>query len=108
MAVVRLGTCGALQPGTLGKIIVPSEGCVWVHRNPDAFASTSSAPAYDVTRPVYPDAGLCNGLLKELEAREAFGRAAEPFEVANVIIFLASEQASYMTGEVLSVSSQHA
>lgn len=49
-----------------------------------------------------------DGLLKELEAREVFGRAAEPFEIANVIIFLASDQASFMTGEVLSVSSQHA
>ncbi len=48
------------------------------------------------------------GLLRELTAREAFGRAAEPWEVANVIVFLASDQASYLTGEVLSVSSQHA
>lgn len=47
------------------------------------------------------------GLLEELEAREAFGRAAEPFEVANVIVFLASDLASYMTGEVVAVSSQH-
>jgi 3-oxoacyl-[acyl-carrier protein] reductase len=47
------------------------------------------------------------GLLGELTAREAFGRAAEPFEVANVIVFLASDYASYLTGEVLSVSSQH-
>jgi 3-oxoacyl-[acyl-carrier protein] reductase len=46
-------------------------------------------------------------LLTELTAREAFGRAAEPWEVANVIVFLASDYASYMTGEVLSVSSQH-
>ncbi|MEY2473061.1 MAG: 3-oxoacyl-[acyl-carrier protein] reductase [Actinomycetota bacterium] len=46
-------------------------------------------------------------LLEELTKREAFGRAAEPWEVANVIIFLASDYASYMTGEVLSVSSQH-
>jgi 3-oxoacyl-[acyl-carrier protein] reductase len=46
-------------------------------------------------------------LLAELTTREAFGRAAEPWEVANVIIFLASDLASYMTGEVLSVSSQH-
>ena len=47
------------------------------------------------------------GLLEELTAREAFGRAAEPFEVANVIVFLASDYASYLTGEVIAVSSQH-
>ena len=46
-------------------------------------------------------------VLAELEQREAFGRAAEPWEVANVIVFLASDYSSYMTGEVVSVSSQH-
>jgi 3-oxoacyl-[acyl-carrier protein] reductase len=46
-------------------------------------------------------------LLAELARREAFGRGAEPWEVANVIVFLASDYASYMTGEVVSVSSQH-
>jgi len=46
-------------------------------------------------------------LLEELSAREAFGRPAEPWEVANVIVFLASDYSSYMTGEVVSVSSQH-
>src|SRR5450432_2871549 len=47
-------------------------------------------------------------MLAELTTREAFGRAAEPWEVANVIVFLASDYSSYMTGEVVSVSSQHA
>jgi len=46
--------------------------------------------------------------LDELASKEAFGRPAEPWEVANVIVFLASEYSSYMTGEVVSVSSQHA
>jgi 3-oxoacyl-[acyl-carrier protein] reductase len=45
--------------------------------------------------------------LRELASREAFGRAAEVWEVANVIMFLASDYASYLVGEVLSVSSQH-
>ncbi|MNC36110.1 3-oxoacyl-[acyl-carrier-protein] reductase FabG [compost metagenome] len=47
-------------------------------------------------------------LLASLASREAFGRAAEVWEVANVMVFLASDYASYMTGEVLSVSSQQA
>ncbi|UXY35276.1 SDR family oxidoreductase [Streptomyces albidocamelliae] len=47
-------------------------------------------------------------LLAELTAREAFGRYAEPWEVANVIVFLASGYSSYMTGEVVAVSSRHA
>ena len=53
---------------------------------------------------VFPAAAL----LKELASQEAFGRAAEVWEVANVIIFLASEYSSYMTGEIVPVSSQRA
>ena len=46
-------------------------------------------------------------LLADLARREAFGRAADPWEVATVIVFLASDYACYLTGEVISVSSQH-
>jgi 3-oxoacyl-[acyl-carrier protein] reductase len=47
-------------------------------------------------------------LLAELEAKEAYGRAAETWEVANVMVFLASDYSSYLTGEVISTSSQRA
>ncbi len=45
--------------------------------------------------------------LDELIELEAFKRSAETWEVANVIVFLASDYSTYMTGEVVSVSSQH-
>ncbi len=47
-------------------------------------------------------------VLDELTQREAFGRGAEPWEVANVMVFLASDYSSYMTGECVAVSSQRA
>ncbi len=65
-------------------------------------AVSPSIAAHEFLSKVTPD-----GLLAELTAREAFGRAAAPFEVANAMIFLASDLSSYMTGEVLAVSSQH-
>jgi 3-oxoacyl-[acyl-carrier protein] reductase len=46
-------------------------------------------------------------LLDRLAEGEAFGRAAEPWEVAATIAFLASDYSNYLTGEVISVSSQH-
>jgi 3-oxoacyl-[acyl-carrier protein] reductase len=50
---------------------------------------------------------MAEDVLDELTTREAYGRGAEPWEVANVIVFLASDYAGYMTGEVVAVSSQH-
>ncbi|MBY4571665.1 SDR family oxidoreductase [Gordonia sp. PS3] len=47
-------------------------------------------------------------LLDELAAREAYGRAAEVWEIASVIAMLASDYTTYMTGEIVSVSSQRA
>jgi 3-oxoacyl-[acyl-carrier protein] reductase len=46
--------------------------------------------------------------LAKLVEKEAFKRPAEVWEVANVMIFLASEMSSYLTGEIISCSSQRA
>jgi len=45
--------------------------------------------------------------LEVLRERELFHRSAETWEVASVIAFLASDYSSYLSGEVVSVSSQH-
>lgn len=50
---------------------------------------------------------MSQDVLDDLVQLEAFKRSAETWEVANVIVFLASEYSSYMTGEIVSVSSQH-
>lgn len=47
-------------------------------------------------------------LLTRLASDEAFGRAAQPWEIASTIAFLASDYSTYLTGEVVSVSSQRA
>jgi 3-oxoacyl-[acyl-carrier protein] reductase len=43
-----------------------------------------------------------------IRTNEAFGRSAEPWEIGNTIVFLASDYSSYMTGEALSVSCRRA
>lgn len=47
-------------------------------------------------------------VLDKLVEKEAFGRPAEVWEIANVMMFLACDLSSYMTGEIVSVSSQRA
>ena len=46
-------------------------------------------------------------LIESLTTKELMGRGADPLEVADVIVFLASDLSSYMSGEVVAVSSQH-
>lgn len=51
---------------------------------------------------VFPDDEL-----EKLRQRELFRRSADVAEVATVVAFLASDYSSYMSGEIVSVSSQH-
>ncbi len=71
------------------------------------FGVRINAVAPSIARHKFLDKVTSSELLDKLSADEAFGRAAEPWEVAATIAFLASEYSSYLTGEIISVSSQH-
>ena len=79
-----------------------SESCSYV-----AFLLRSSILWLTCTRGKIEALMELEEALKTLESQEPFGRGAQPWEVANVIIFLASDLSGYMTGESISVSSQH-
>jgi len=86
--VMALTRCAAIEAAEVGVRVNAVAPSLAMH----AFLSKVTPP----------------GLLEELCQREAFGRAAEPWEIANVIVFLASDLSTYMTGEIVSVSSQRA
>lgn len=86
--VMALTRCAALEGAEFGLRINAVAPSIAIH----AFLKKSASEE----------------LLNQLSEREAFGRGAEPWEVANVMVFLASDYATYMTGEVVSVSSQRA
>ena len=86
--VMALTRCAALEAAEFGIRINAVAPSIAIH----AFLKKSASEE----------------LLDELSSKEAFGRGAEPWEVANVMVMLASDYTSYMTGEVVSVSSQRA
>lgn len=86
--VMALTRCAALEAAEFGVRI---------------NAVSPSLAVHDMLKKSAPE-----DLLAELEGREAYGRGAEVWEVANVMVFLASDYSSYMTGEIVSCSSQRA
>lgn len=59
------------------------------------------APGYTMTDMVKT---VPEHILEKLRAATTLGRLAEPIEIANAVLFLASDLASYVTGEVLNVN----
>jgi 3-oxoacyl-[acyl-carrier protein] reductase len=72
------------------------------------FGVRINAVSPSIARHEFLEKTSSSELLDRLSSDEAFGRAAEPWEIAATIAFLASEYSSYLTGEVISVSSQRA
>ncbi|MGH3362711.1 MAG: SDR family oxidoreductase [Nocardioides sp.] len=130
MRCVRAASSSMIQNGKRGVIVNNASVVGWRAQEGQAHYAAAKAGVMALTRcaaldvapygirvnAVSPSLAMhpflakvtSDELLAELKQREAFGRAAEPWEVANVMVFLASDYSSYLTGEVVSVSSQHA
>ncbi len=67
---------------------------------PDKIRVNAVAPGVTKTDMV---AALPEQMVQAISARIPFGRPGEPEEVANAFLYLASDMASYVTGEILSV-----
>ena len=67
-----------------------------------------SPEAWLATLPLEDQPVAAAFLQRMVRENEVFGRAAEPFEIGNAVVFLASDYSSYMTGEALSVSCRRA
>lgn len=59
------------------------------------------APGYTMTNMMKT---VPENLLEKFRGQTMLGRLAEPMEIANAVLFLASDLASYVTGEVLNVN----
>jgi 3-oxoacyl-[acyl-carrier protein] reductase len=59
-------------------------------------------PGFTVTEGTssYVGSEFANGLIKQVP----LGRAAHPDEIASVVVFLASEEARWLTGELINAS----
>jgi 3-oxoacyl-[acyl-carrier protein] reductase len=79
--------------------------CAAIEAAPNGVRVNAVAPS--LARHPFLNKVTSDELLDKLTALEAFGRSDEVWEVSNVIVFLASDYSSYMTGEILSVSNQH-
>jgi len=86
--VLALTRCAALEAAEFGVRINAVVPTIALH----SHLTRVAAPEY----------------LDEMIALQPQGRAAEPVEIANAIVFLASDLASYLTGESLSISGQRA
>jgi 3-oxoacyl-[acyl-carrier protein] reductase len=72
------------------------------------FGVRINAVSPSIARHKFLEKSADAALLDRLSSDEAFGRAAEPWEIATTIAYLASDYSSYLSGEVISVSSQRA
>ena len=95
--VGRIGLSGAAAYGATKAALTAMTRAWAAEYSPSAVRVNTVAPG-----PAYTN-GADSDLISGLGATTLLGRAAQPDEIAEVIAFLASDKASYITGAVIPV-----
>lgn len=95
--VGRIGLSGAAAYGATKAALTAMTRAWAAEYSPSGVRVNTVAPG-----PAYTN-GADSDLISGLGATTLLGRAAQPDEIAEVIVFLASDKASYITGAVIPV-----
>ncbi len=111
-AIVNVASCWGVHPGPNHPIYVASKAavasltqCLGIDHAPDNIRVNAVCPN-EVNTPMIRTGFATRGLdpdrgIEELNASVPLGRIAEPEDIADVVAFLASDQARYLCGALI-------
>ena len=111
--IINIASVGGVRPGVgMGVYSISKAGLIMLTQvlaqEWGQYNIRVNAIAPGTTRTRFSEALWQNEVtLKERENNTALGRIAEPEEMANAALFLASEASSYITGQTLVIDGGH-
>ena len=109
-SIVNIGSTSGITGGTMGPSYAASKGGIIALTKHAARTLARFGIRVNCVAPGYIETEMLHSVFKDKKAREErwstipLGRSAKPEEIANAIIFLLSNQASYIVGDVLLAS----
>ena len=109
-AIVNIGSTAGITGGTMGPAYAASKGGIIALSKHAARTLGKDGIRVNCVAPGYMETEMLHSVFQDKKVREErwatipLGRSARPEEIANAVIFLLSDQASYILGDVLLAS----